>query len=378
MNIQLNNRAVNRLLSGLLVSMLGLSGAAFAQESEMEPNDDTAGAQLLSVSGGSAMATGMIGSAGGMTSDLDFYAFDAEAGSTVTITAATTDACANLYPTVTLYFENGNSITGHTPFGPFDSPPAGLSRCDALISAQYLQYAGRYYVVVTPDPILMVGNDFAIAGPAEAPGGGYTLSVDGIVSPAPVVQSDPDPVVVDPDPVVADPDPVEYDYGPTPIAMEVLHWRGRDRQVSKRWKRYVKRMKNRKGVYPVPVVMFSTEHFTATDIDPETLKFGVSGEEQSLFRCSRRGFDVNRDGMKDKICFFDAFKTGFNTDDLTGVLNGETKDGEAFTSSATLKVFKLSHDKKRKKWNKRKYRRDYKRQKRHNRHSRWHRRHHDD
>ena len=112
---------------------------------------------------------------------------------------------------------------------------------------------------------------------------------------------------------------------------------------------HLKRKGKRDGIYPIPVVMFSSDTFTATDIDPSTLTFGVYGDEDSMFRCSKRAMDINKDGRNDMVCFFDAFKTGFDVGDVQGLLNGETVNGDAFTSSASLKVFKVSKDKKKRK-----------------------------
>ena len=127
-------------------------------------------------------------------------------------------------------------------------------------------------------------------------------------------------------------------------------------------------MGKHRGIYPIPVAVFSKEGFDATTIDPESLGFGASGEEKSLFRCSKRGFDVNRDGQRDMVCFFDAYKAGFEVGDVEGVLTGMYEHGE-FTSRAPLKIFAISKDKRNKKWKKRKYRGHGE----HKHHSRWNR-----
>ena len=312
---------------------------------------------------------------------MDIFAFDAAAGEAPTI-EVTSDGTWD--PLMVLYDHLGNIVNQA------DDVYVPAYSTDPAISGAALAASGRYYVAVAASPNYLGANYSPFAPGTAAMGGTYTLDISNLTastvsaastggtasagSCSPVAESEPDPVPEELPPVE---EPVVTDAGATIISMEVLHWRGQDRQISKRWKKRMKRVKRRMvrryGVYPIPVAMFSSESFDATSIDPKSLTFGPTGDEDSLFRCSRRGRDINKDGMKDMLCFFDAFKTEFEVGDVQGKLNGETHNGEAFTSSGSLKIYKVSKDKKKKKWKKRSKRYD----RWHNRnHSRWHR-HHD-
>ena len=78
----------------------------------------------------------------------------------------------------------------------------------------------------------------------------------------------------------------------------------------------------------IQVAIFSTAEFDARQIDRSSLTFGRTGEEHSLIRCLR-GVDVNRDKLKDLVCFFRTRLTGFQVGDTEGILRGTMQDGTA-------------------------------------------------
>jgi hypothetical protein len=89
----------------------------------------------------------------------------------------------------------------------------------------------------------------------------------------------------------------------------------------------------------IRVTILSTETFDATTIDPETLRFGQTGSEQSLASCAKKGKDVNHDGLPDQQCSFETDATGFlYLGDTIGVMSGETLDNTSFKGSDSVQV----------------------------------------
>lgn len=350
--------ALTAMLGGLIASLLCISGVANSQE--VEPNDTGINAQSLSVPASGVVISAMMGGSSGPSTDLDLYSFDGTKDDVPNIQVVTDAGWDSL---VVLYDSNGQILDQNDDA--FTMNPGSLTTTDSRIDSYPLTATGTYYVAVTSLPRYL-GNGFMPFDPTvTAMGGSYELRISNVTGQAAPQTND-----------LPDPGPVGDDGGDggdgvMAIAIEVRHWRGDDSDVSKRWKRHMKRMGKRNGIYPVPVVMFSSEDFDAMSVDEESLRFGAVGDEESLFRCSKRARDINHDGMKDKMCFFDAFKTDFGVGDVQGRLNGMTKDGQAFESSASLKVFKISKDKW-KSWHER-HNRDASADDRH--HQRHHRRH---
>jgi hypothetical protein len=51
--------------------------------------------------------------------------------------------------------------------------------------------------------------------------------------------------------------------------------------------------------------------------------------------------DINRDGLRDLICYFWTQKTDFDVGDTEGILKGKTKDGVPIWGSDSVKIVKL-------------------------------------
>ena len=379
MNTPNHKRAMQGLLSGLLASLLCMTGTAFAQTSELEPNG-AASPQLLTIpSAGTLTVT----AAADSTTDLDYFVFDTAGGTPNIVFVAPDCMGAGANVNAALFDELGNLLLQQNMASMATFDPTRQTPCDPTLTGTTL-VAGRYYVAVSPSPLTFEpGNNPTMALSAASVGrtgkaGPYSFTISGLMpGTPPVAQTDPVPDPVLPDPVVPDPIPVvENDDAVTTVSMEVLIWRGQDREVSKRWKRHIKRMGKRNGIYPIPVVIFSSDTFEASDINPKSLTFGADGDEDSLFRCSRRTRDINRDGREDMVCYFDGYKTGFDVDVLEGNLQGETMDQEPFASRAALKQFSISPDP-RETWKKRHDHRQHTKYKKHNKkHYKKHRRHH--
>ncbi len=85
---------------------------------------------------------------------------------------------------------------------------------------------------------------------------------------------------------------------------------------------------NSKG--KIPVAVLSDEEFDAPErLDKSSLRFGPTGDEESLSHCNPSSEDVNGDGRLDQVCHFWTEQAGFAPGDTEGVLTGETVDGEA-------------------------------------------------
>jgi len=115
-----------------------------------------------------------------------------------------------------------------------------------------------------------------------------------------------------------------------------MHWHQDESDLGKR-----------RGRDPITVAILSMDGFDAMTVDPNSLTFGVTGYEKSLFRCRKNGKDVNRDGRMDMVCYFKPDVANFQTGDLNGVLKGKTKSGQQIEGSAALKIFSVPTEKRR-------------------------------
>jgi len=75
----------------------------------------------------------------------------------------------------------------------------------------------------------------------------------------------------------------------------------------------------------IPVAILSTPSFDApSQLDKPSLRFGRTGLERSLAACDAIPVDVNADGLLDQLCHFHTQLTGFQLDDIEGILRGRT------------------------------------------------------
>lgn len=88
---------------------------------------------------------------------------------------------------------------------------------------------------------------------------------------------------------------------------------------------------------PVKIALLSSLSFDAVKVvDQKTLTFGKSGDEKSLLNCLRHGYDINNDGLKDLLCFFNSKKFGFVKSDIGGTLKGQSKLSIPFIGKDTV------------------------------------------
>ncbi len=98
---------------------------------------------------------------------------------------------------------------------------------------------------------------------------------------------------------------------------------------------------NTRKMSQVSVAILSTTDFNAPDqIDPDSLTFGLNGNEESLAYCISRPKDANKDGIKDLICYFDLGPTGLQCGNNEGILNGFTNGGTPITGSDSVTLIR--------------------------------------
>ncbi len=98
---------------------------------------------------------------------------------------------------------------------------------------------------------------------------------------------------------------------------------------------------NSRGVLPVAIL--SSDEFDARLVDLETLRFGATGEEESLStlgngrpQCSEK--DVNENGLTDLVCHFRIQLAGFDAYSTEGILTGETVHEKRFKGSFEVEI----------------------------------------
>ena len=88
----------------------------------------------------------------------------------------------------------------------------------------------------------------------------------------------------------------------------------------------------------IPVAVLSTKNLDApSQIDPNFLTFGRTGDEQSLAFC-HGSEDINKDGLQDLVCFFYSRDTGFQCGDMEGILKGKTVKKKQIEGHHSVKI----------------------------------------
>jgi VCBS repeat-containing protein len=93
----------------------------------------------------------------------------------------------------------------------------------------------------------------------------------------------------------------------------------------------------------VEVALISTYEFNALLVNPFTLHFGRTGQENSLSLIGGlipriQYIDVNHDGRLDLVVSFEIQETGFLPGDTKGILTGQFWDGTTFTASDFVSI----------------------------------------
>jgi hypothetical protein len=86
----------------------------------------------------------------------------------------------------------------------------------------------------------------------------------------------------------------------------------------------------------IPVGILSTAEFDVRLIDPRSVRFGKTGNENTADFCHEE--DIDLDGSPDLVCHFAREGTGFQTGDPVGVLKGETTTGVPIIGQGSINV----------------------------------------
>jgi hypothetical protein len=345
-----NKRFLRSAMLIAVLAALGASRAALA-DNEVEPNDPLSMAQALVVgSDGTVTVYGEIFNTSGPPAhrDVDFYSFQAQAGDVVTmnidggmkLTGTSIDTVLAIFGPVTP--TNNTNLLPLQQVDDANLDPGSIDTADARIDNFHIPTTGTYVVGVTTYPGYFTNSDqlsdgslVATSPLMDVPGGTYTLIISGVTPPA------PPPVVVTPPP----PPPVQQiNIEIRPGSRDVMfayskghHVFGRDSD-SDRDQHFeaIRGRFNREG--GMPVALLSSADFNAMDVDQTSLKFGATGDEDSLVRCNKHGLDVNGDKLPDLICHFDFRKANFKVGDNQGIVTGATKSGQDFEGKGWLKI----------------------------------------
>jgi hypothetical protein len=307
------------VVASVFLVAYGPSAAAQAVD-EVEPNYPMTSAQPLSfgpevfdavTSTTTAVATVNAFMGDG---DADVFSFSAIAGDVVTMDidggyksgAGSVDTYMSLHRPASLNY----AVKEYDDDAALD--PGSLGTEDSYIPNASIDADGVYYVSVAGYPNKVSDGGLFNGGPGNATGT-YTLIVTLVrKASAPAdTGSTPGPT---PDPQVQT---IGIDIKPGLRVISRINPRSRGE---------------------IPVALLSSGTFDATTVDVSSLKFGHSGDEQSLKRCLKRGIDVNRDGKPDLLCFFENQQAGFEPSDEQATLKGMTAERTPFEGTGTLKV----------------------------------------
>jgi hypothetical protein len=339
------------LVGGLFASMSCMHGIAGAA-TEAEPNDTQPQAQVLLIPAEGSSVSALMGTGASTTTDLDIYAFNAEAGDVPTIMVVSDGTWD---PLLILYDSSGSILDMNDDAYPMN--PGSVSPLDSRIDMYRINTPGTYYAVVTPIPRFLETN-FVPVFPDPGAGGAYNLMAGGVTAasapdPVPPVVVADEPVVVADEPVVVADEPEvvaeepevitdSSDSDPFVPTIRVKNWHGKVAQDGKKSKG--KKSKGKK--HGIPVAIMSAPGFDAMSmIDKSSLTFGATGDERSLMNCRKKG----KGGRKDLVCYFSADATGLTENDLQGTVKGTWVDSyghiREFVGSAALSVVIISNKK---------------------------------
>jgi hypothetical protein len=89
----------------------------------------------------------------------------------------------------------------------------------------------------------------------------------------------------------------------------------------------------------LPLALISTANLdTLTDVDRSSVRYGVTGAEDSVTNCKPQGEDVDGDGRLDLVCHADTQLTAVGCDTTVLVATGRLTSGVRFVSQDDVKV----------------------------------------
>jgi hypothetical protein len=319
-------RTIRRTVLAIALAALGATGTALADGTFTQP-------QPLTVTGSSVTVNAAIANPSASEPDVDYYAFDGKEGDVITIDIDGTTGGLNAQlflfrPDGTLAFENWDSDNLDDGSGPPPDCLDCLSSLDPLIQSVRLDSSGTWIVAVSADPAYLTDQGAWVITPALAnSNGSYTMIISGLSVPAPT---------------------------PTPVpTRQQVNIDIKPRQAGPATIRL-----NAKG--SVPVMLLSDSNFDPFTVDPASLRFGKTGEEYSYKLCAKEGWDLNRDGKPDRLCFFDAQRTDFTPTTTIGVLKGIT-GGRIVEGKGDLRVVgekRARYERERNKYERKKHKRE--------------------
>ncbi len=297
------------LAIGTILWLVG--GAAASPERtvpEQEPNDHLGIPQVLSATDGILRVEAAMGEVNAdiPVEDLDFYQVFLRAGDVVTI--AVENGRGGTQP-VSLYIALFKPVVEAaalrepgTPTSYVIERAATISPADPVIKSYVVTESTDYVIGVSNYPRYF-NNDGTVGNTTAVRNGDYHLVISG-VSPS-ILQV---PIAIKP--------------GSTELAPF-----------------------NPKAQGKLPVAILSTPGFSPLDVNITSLRFGATGNEESLVSCQGdkgrngpKGEDLNGDGIPDLVCHFDRPSCGFRLGDVEGILTGSTKADVAFEGRGWLKI----------------------------------------
>lgn len=285
-------------LVATILAATGMTSVALAA-TELEPNDTLATAQVLSGSDSHSISAMMGETIGVPHKDLDFYTFTAKAGDVLDIDIDNgMGGNGDINSILAIYDTNGTVLRMNSYVNDIDQ--GSTSTLDARIDKFVAPASGTYTVGVSNVPryFLNGGNVLSLFSNITTSVGDYTLNVSGITATA------------------------------------------KNKQINIEVKPGVKKLAplNPRAKGKVPVAIMGAAGFDVSGIKQSTLRFGSTGNEQSLSKCQKQVRDINKDGYADLLCHFENSVAGFKSGDIEGILKGEAQKGVKFEGRALIKV----------------------------------------
>ncbi len=316
---------------------------------EAEPNDSSGTAQALVPGSDGTMVVN-----GGILNmpthrDVDYYSFHAQEGDvlTIDIDGGMSADYVGVWTVLAIFGPDGtNPVPLDQSVSGVPIDPGSDNEEDARIDSFVVPATGTYIVGVSSLPAAFVSIDQRSSSeiydysPYIGVNGTYTLTISGATSaasappPPPPVQQ----IGIDIRPGSRD---VIWAYAASDRYFRYGRHYGRDHESERKHDPdrahdiEVLRSRFRHGI---PVALLSSDTFDAMDVDPTSVRFGITGDEESRIRCNRHGVDVNHDKRPDLICTFDFRKADFEPGDNQGIVTGTTNSGLAFQGQGWLKI----------------------------------------